>query len=237
MAEQVTVIIDGREISALVGSTILEAALDANIHIPHLCHNDEINPYGACRLCMVEITDGSRTRLVASCIYQVDDGLKLETVTARVLNVRKLVVELMMASNPHHRVIKKLAAELGIEQTRFESERRGCILCAQCVRTCREVVGVSAIGFKGRGCTREVAAPFDAPPPDCIACGSCAYICPVEIIPMKEENGIRTIWKTDFPMQKCSKCGRDIAPVKQLEYFRKIVNLADEHFDNCIHCR
>jgi len=237
MTENITLTIDGREITASAGTTIMEAAKDANIYIPNLCSNEELAPYGACRLCMVEIAHGKRTRLVASCIYEASDGLIVKTDTERVVNVRKLAIELLLARNPHHPALRSIADRLGVEGTRFEVDFKGCILCGQCVRTCREVVGVSALGFKGRGRTRAVATPFNESPPDCIACGSCSYICPVDVIPMEEKNGIRTIWKTEFPLQKCTACGRYFAPVKQLEHFRTIANLPENHFEKCIHCR
>ncbi|MFH0813570.1 MAG: 2Fe-2S iron-sulfur cluster-binding protein [Pseudomonadota bacterium] len=237
MAEMLTLNIDGREVKAPPQTTILEAAKDANIYIPNLCNNEELTPYGACRLCLVEITHGKRSRLVASCIYEVVDGLKVKTTTERVLNVRKLVIELLLSRNPFHPTLRKIADELEVKEPRFEVDFKGCILCGQCVRTCREVVGVAAIGFRGRGTTRKVATPFDESPPDCIACGSCAYICPVNVIPLQEKEGLRTIWKTDFPLQQCKVCGRYFAPVKQLEYFRKIASLPDDHFDKCTHCR
>jgi NADH dehydrogenase/NADH:ubiquinone oxidoreductase subunit G len=186
---------------------------------------------------MVEITHGKRTRLVASCIYEAADGLEVKTQTERVLNVRKLVIELLLSRNPSHPVLRRIADGLGIQETRFDVEVKGCILCGQCIRTCREVVGVSAIGFEGRGVTRKVSTPFNESPPDCIACGSCAYACPVDVIPMKEKDGVRTIWKTDFPLQACTQCGRYFAPKKQLDHFCETVGLPKEHFDKCIHCR
>jgi bidirectional [NiFe] hydrogenase diaphorase subunit len=237
MAEMGTLRIDGREIATSPGTTILEAARDANIYIPKLCSNEELVPYGACRLCMVEITHGKGTRLVASCIYEAAEGLEVKTNTERVLRVRRLVIELLLTRNPNHPALRKIADELGVAETRFEIDFRGCIMCGQCVRTCREVVKASAIGFKSRGPTRKIATPFDESPPDCIACGSCSYICPVQIIPMEDKNGVRTIWKTDFPLQKCAQCGRYFAPVKQLEYFRKLVNLPEDHFNKCKNCR
>lgn len=237
MSETINLTIDGREIQAEKGSTILNAARDANIIIPHLCHNDELKPYGACRLCMVEITHKKRTRLVAACIYEVSEGLEVKTDTERVNNVRRLAIELLLTRNPTSPKLLQIARDLGVEESRFETDIKGCILCGQCIRTCREVVGVSAIAYKNRGFTREVATPFDGAPPDCIACGSCAFICPVNVIPMKEENGVRRIWDTDFELQKCDKCGRYFAPVKQLEYFKKNFNLPDNQFDTCLHCR
>jgi len=237
MAEMVTLTIDGREVTASFGATILEAAQDANIYIPNLCNNEELAPYGSCRLCMVEIAHQGHNRLVASCIYEVVDGLQVKTNTERVMNVRKLVIELLLSRNSTHPTIRRIADELGVKATRFPIEEKGCILCGQCVRTCREVVGLSAIGFSGRGITRRIAAPFLDFPPDCIACGSCVYVCPVNFIPMREQNGVRTIIRFDFPMQQCKKCGKFFAPKKQLEYFSKITGLPLEHFETCVDCR
>ena len=237
MEELVTITINGRELNVPSGITILEAANEANIYIPQLCSNEELKPYGACRLCLVEITHRNRNRIVASCIYEVAEGLEVKTDTERVLNVRKLVIELLLARNPSRPTLLKIADDLGVKESRFEVESKGCILCGQCIRTCREVVGVSAIDYKGRGSSREVSTPFDESPPDCIACGSCSYICPVQVIPMEEKDGVRKIWNTEFPLQKCKKCGRYFAPVKQLDYFRKIADLPESHFDVCIDCR
>ncbi len=237
MSETITLTIDGRKVNAPKGATIMEAASAVNIQIPNLCSHEELKPYGACRICMVEITQGKRTRLVASCIYEAAQDLIVNTLTERVLNVRKLVIELLLSRNPTHPVLRRIADELDVAQTRFDIETKGCILCGQCIRTCREVVGVSAIGFEGRGVTRKVATPFNEFPPDCIACGSCAHVCPVDVIPMKEENGVRTIWKTDFPLQACAGCGRYFAPKKQLDHFTETLHLPKDHFDKCIHCR
>jgi bidirectional [NiFe] hydrogenase diaphorase subunit len=237
MSDMVTLTIDGRKVNAPKGATIMEAASSANIRIPNLCSHEELKPYGACRICMVEITHGKRTRLVASCIYEVAQDLLVKTQTERVLNVRKLVIELLLSRNPTHPVLRGIADELGVQNTRFTVEVKGCILCGQCIRTCSEVVGVSAIGFEGRGVTRRVATPFNQSPPDCIACGSCAYVCPVDVIPIKEKEGVRTIWKTEFPLQTCTSCGRHFAPKKQLDHFCETIGLPKEHFDKCIHCR
>ncbi|MFH2130616.1 MAG: 2Fe-2S iron-sulfur cluster-binding protein [bacterium] len=237
MSETITITINGREIPAEPGTTILRAAQSANIYIPTLCDNDELHPYGSCRLCMVEIAQKNRTRMVASCIYEVAPGLDIQTETPRVQNVRRLVIELLIGRNPYSSKLKEIAARMGISKSRFELEQKGCILCGQCVRVCREVVGVNAIGYKGRGYTREVTTPFEGPAIDCIACGSCSQICPVDVIPMKQKDGIRTIWDTEFPMQKCKSCGREIAPIKQLEYFQTKFKLPENQFDTCIHCR
>lgn len=236
MTEVITVTIDGRKIQAAPHTTILEAARGAHIDIPTLCYNESLTPYGACRLCMVEITEGKRTRLVASCIYEISEGLVVETDTPRVKNVRRLVMELLLARNPKHPALLAMASRVGVFSSRFPAEVKGCILCGQCVRACREVVGVSAIGFAGRGVHRKVTTPFGEAPPDCIACGSCAYVCPVDVIRMEQKDGVRRIWNTDFEMVRCEDTGRYIAPKKQLEYVSRITGLSVEHLA-ARHCR
>jgi NADH dehydrogenase/NADH:ubiquinone oxidoreductase subunit G len=237
MSDLVTLKIDEQQVTVPAGTTLLAAARELNIQIPNLCSNEELAPYGACRLCVVEITHGKRTRIVASCIYEAAEGLIVKTVTERVQNVRRLAIELLLARNPVHPKLLSIAERLGVKKTRFPVDVKGCILCGQCVRTCREVVGVAAIGFNNRGKNKAVGTPFKKAPPDCIACGSCAYICPVGVIPMEEKNGVRTIWGTDFPMEKCTKCGRYFAPAKQLAYFRKITKMSDDKLTICNNCR
>mgnify|MGYP003982417549 FL=1 len=187
MPKTVSLTINGQELEAPVGSTILNTARENNVHIPHLCDNDEIKPYGSCRMCVVEITHKNRTRLVTACIYEVADGLKVETETDKVHNVRQLVVELLLACIPTDPTLQKIAKDIGIVSSRFEPNMKGCILCGLCVRVCREVVGVAAIGYKGRGFSRTIATPFDQTPPDCIACGTCAWVCPTDYIKVDSE--------------------------------------------------
>ena len=200
MSEMITITIDGREVTAAAGTTILAAAQGASIYIPNLCSNEALAPYGSCRLCMVEVTDRGRTELVASCMHPVTAGMEVQVNTERVLQGRKLVIELLLTRNPNDPTLRKIADELGVTETRFEIEEKGCILCGKCVRTCRELVGNSAISFQGRGYGRKVGIPFDEASPDCIGCGACSYICPVHFIPREDKDGIRTIWKTDFQL-------------------------------------
>lgn len=182
MSETVSLTIDGQTIEVPKGATILDAALKVGIQIPILCHNDELRPYGSCRMCVVELINEKRTHLVASCIYEVADGLRVETASDKVRNVRQLVIELLLARNPTSPTLLKIARDNRIAYSRFQTDIQACILCGLCVRVCREVVGVSAIGFKGRGFSREVSTPFAGDPPDCIACGACAWVCPTDCI-------------------------------------------------------
>ena len=119
----VTLTIDGREVQVEAGKTVLEAADDNNIYIPTLCYHEAVAPYGACRLCVVEVVRRGRERLVASCLYPVEDGLVVKTESERVNNVRRLVTELLLARCPDSEVLQDLASRLGIDKSRFKKEK------------------------------------------------------------------------------------------------------------------
>jgi len=237
----VTLTIDERELQANEGATILDVARDNNIYIPALCSNEAVEPYGACRLCQVEISSNGRRRLVASCLYPVEEGLIVDTNPERIINNRRMIMELLLARCPNNKAIQDIARQLGVEKASFKLEDNQCILCALCVRACHEVVGVNAISLVNRGVNREVATPFYEPSDACIGCGSCAYICPVDAISFEDIGDTRNIkWPTssmEFKLKKCKTCGNYWAPQKQLDYIIKKSNLAPDAFDNCPDCR
>jgi bidirectional [NiFe] hydrogenase diaphorase subunit len=234
--------IDGREIEAEKDQTILQVARDNGIDIPTLCYNESIEPYGACRLCMVEISRNGRTRLVASCMYQVEEGLDVKTSSPRVLDNRRIILELLLARCSDNKVIKDLARKMGIAKLPFRKEyieKKDCIVCGLCVRVCEQIVGVSAISLINRGITKKPAAPFLESADDCIGCGSCYYICPTHAIKMEDKNGTRYIhnWNVEFKLRKCKVCGNYWAPEKQIDYIKKTWNLSDDIFDVCPSCK
>jgi bidirectional [NiFe] hydrogenase diaphorase subunit len=239
----VTLTIDGREVQAEEEKTILEAARDNNIFIPALCYHEGVDPYGACRLCMVEVTRRGRERLVASCLYSVEDGLVVKTDSPRIANVRRMVMEFLLARCPDSEELQDLAGKLGIDGTRFtpEEDNHNCILCALCTRACQEVVGVSAISLVSRGVNRQMATPFYDFSEVCIACGSCAYVCPTNAISIEDVGDTRTITMPHttmkFKLKKCQTCGRYWAPERQLDYIIKQADLPADAFDNCPDCR
>ena len=184
----VTITIDGRSTEIDEGKTVLQAARGLGLEIPTLCHYEAISPYGACRVCLVEVNDGRGWRLTASCSYPVQDGLEVKTSTKRVLEARKVIVELILARCPDAPKVQALAKELGITDTQFETENEDCILCGLCARTCEELMGVSAINFVGRGPTRQVTTPFGEISDTCISCGACAFVCPTGARAVQLEN-------------------------------------------------
>ena len=181
--------INGKPIEVEEGTTILEAAKKLDISIPTLCYHPLIEPYAACRVCMVEVKfkDGT-TDLVTSCNRRVENGMEVFTDSERAVKARKMNVELLMARAPAAEPVKKLAKELGIEKTRFEIKdpTEKCILCGLCVRTCEQIVGANAISFVERGAERKVSTPFGEPSEDCIGCAACAYFCPTDAIAVED---------------------------------------------------
>ena len=170
--------LNGLAVSVEAGMTLLEAARFYGFPIPTLCHMDGLSPYGACRLCIVEIGEPPRSKLVSSCTYPVEEGLVVRTASARVLRARKMVLELLLASCPQSKVIQDLASEHDIRQQRFRQEHEDCILCGLCVRMCEEQMMAKAIGFRHRGEKRGIGTPFDVHSEECRLCGGCMYVCP-----------------------------------------------------------
>jgi coenzyme F420 hydrogenase subunit beta len=175
----ITLKINGIDVSVDRGTTLLEAAQFLGLPIPTLCHMEALSPYGACRLCVVEVGDAPNSRLVTSCTYPAEEGLKVRTASARVVRARKMIVEMLLASCPQSKTIQDIAAALDVRQQRFRQENEDCILCGRCVRMCAEQMAAGAIGFTGRGQERSVGTPFDSTSEVCRLCGGCMYVCPV----------------------------------------------------------
>ena len=170
--------LNGLKVSVEAGTTLLEAAKFYGFPIPTLCHMEGLSPYGACRLCVVEIGKEPNSRLVSSCSYPAEEGLNVSTTSSRVLKARKMILELLLASCPQSKVIQDLAAAHEVRQQRFRQEHEDCILCGLCVRMCEEQMMAKAIGFSGRGEKRSLGTPFDIKSEECRLCGGCIYVCP-----------------------------------------------------------
>jgi len=186
-----TLQMNGQTVKAEPGMTVLDAARTAGIPIPTLCHREGLEPYGACRLCTVEITDGGRTTLQASCCYPAKEGLVVRTGAPAVVEGRKLLFQLLLARCAEVPAVRKLAAEWGVRDTPFAPRKEDCVLCGLCVRACAQLMGAEAIAFSGRGTSRKVGAPFEFPSEVCLACGACSYVCPTDRIQMEAQTVAR----------------------------------------------
>ncbi len=232
--------IDGKEVEAKEGQTVLQVAQEAGIYIPTLCYHHEVKPYTACRLCMVEVTKGKRTRFVTACDYPVAEGMVVKADTERVQRCRKMIIELLLAQCPNLPQLHELAQKYGVEKVRFSEGEDNCILCGLCVRTCSEVVGLNAIGFEGRGFNRRVCTPFDEPSDPCILCGACAYVCPVDVIPLEDTvDGYRIMerWHKKSALIACSKCGKYFMTEDEFRFLKEKTGLPEESLRVCMDCR
>ena len=192
MCPVVNLTIDGQRVEVREGATILQAALSANIYIPTLCYHPLLKPFGACRLCLVEINSGGRSRLVTSCTYPAEEGLEVETHSPAVLEGRRMVIELLLARAPKARIVQRLAQEYGVGGTRFKVKDEGelCILCGLCARICDEIVGAGAINFVKRGVNREIVFHPEISPEICVGCGNCTAVCPTGCLELEGQYGI-----------------------------------------------
>jgi len=230
--------INGVPVEAEKGESVIDVARRYGFEIPSLCHHPAVEPYGACRLCLVEISKGGRKKMTTCCNYEVQDGIEVVTDNEDIRRNRATVIELLLAEAPKAKAIVKLAEEYGIHKSRYEKEgdpvaqmHDGCILCGLCVRVCTEVVEVSALNFTGRGDKRNVGTPYMETPQNCIACGACAYVCPTDCIGFEEENGVRRLkkWNRELPLAK-GEDGRPFAPQFQLWYFTQKAGLDKDFY-------
>lgn len=171
--------IDGIKTSVPEGTTVLEAAREMGIIIPALCYHPGLTPYGACRVCIVEVVKGSQSLLEASCTLPVAQGQTIITSSAKVSQARKVIIELLLAACPNSKTLQDLAASMGVNRVRFKIKDKNCILCGLCVRYCKEQMQSGGIGFVGRGTLRRVATAFGETPEECRNCNGCEWICPV----------------------------------------------------------
>jgi NADH dehydrogenase/NADH:ubiquinone oxidoreductase subunit G len=233
--------INGTEIEVERDRWALDVAREMGIAIPTLCHHPALKPYGACRLCVVEVTKGKWTWLTTSCDLPVREGLSIKTDTAAVEESRKMALELLWARAPQAEPIANLARELGLEAPRFSvrDDLGKCILCGLCVRVCDELVGVSALNFSKRGAQRRVGTPFEKDSGSCIGCNACVAVCPTGHIRTVDKGKVRTLetWKTTLEMIACEECGQAYMPAKEFEYIQARLDKAAPTERICPRCQ
>ena len=180
---ELALVINGRNVTAEEGMTVLEAARVVGVDIPTLCHHDEVAPFGACRLCTVEIAKGGRSRLVASCCYPAEEGLDVQTESESVVRGRKLILEMLLARSPGVKALEDYGRRYGADPAKFSLDPSFCVLCGLCVNYCAEVKGKYAMGFTGRGVERQVMFLPEVASAECPNCGECFSLCPTGVWP------------------------------------------------------
>jgi len=175
----IAITLNGVEVQVEEHWSVLEATKFYGLAIPTLCYHEGLSPFGGCRLCLVEIGEAPRTKLISSCTYRVEPGLIVRSDTRRVVEARRIMIELMLSTAPNSKVLQDLASKYGVTRQRFKPRNDECILCGLCVRMCAEQMDGRAIGFQNRGHKKKVSTPFDIRSDECRLCGGCMYICPV----------------------------------------------------------
>lgn len=160
------------------GTKLLECCREMGLQIPTLCSHKALSPYGACRLCLVEVEQNGKSTLQASCTFPALPGIKVKTDTPRVQKTRKIMAELLLARAPEAEAVKKIAADFGVTEPRISKKYDDCIYCGLCVRMCEERMGRYAIGLSGRGPNKKVEPPFSKDNPLCWICQACEFVCP-----------------------------------------------------------
>jgi len=221
----ITITIDGKPCTCERGEYLVDIAKRNDIFIPTLCSMKPVLlERGCCRVCVVELVEGSRSKVVVSCIYPVERECEVFTQSEKVVRERGMVLALLGLLAPDAKLIAQLSkAYQAPELSRLEPNAEGgtCILCGRCIDACSKL-GTSAIAAMNRGVSKEINTAYGKPAPACIGCASCSNVCPTESIPVKETDTTRTIWNQDFELARCEVCGEVLGTVASLEHAAKL---------------
>jgi len=211
--------------------TLLECIESVGIKIPTLCYHKALTPYGACRLCLVEVKqEGRGSSIQASCSFLATNGLSVITDSDRVKRARKIVAELLLARCPDSENIKRISSDLGVEEPRIKKKYDDCVYCGLCERICRERMGRIAVGFSGRGPGKKIEPPFGKHNEMCWTCGACDFICPVG----KKVSELTSI-NDPLPIPNPYNYGLDQKPAVHILYPQAVPNTPAIDKDKCIH--
>jgi bidirectional [NiFe] hydrogenase diaphorase subunit len=180
---EIVLSIDGREVRAREGMTLLEAARSVGIAIPTLCHHDRLEPFGGCRICIVEgQLGGGEPRLLCSCVHPGGPELVVRTRSEKIDRCRRVLLELLLAHAPHAPQLEALAREYGASADRFEKDASFCVHCGLCVRYCAEIKKENAVGFVDRGIKKEISFVPEIASKVCHGCKECFPLCPTSYL-------------------------------------------------------
>jgi formate dehydrogenase major subunit/NADH-quinone oxidoreductase subunit G len=226
----VTLTIDDKQVQVAKDATIYEAAKAAGINIPILCHDKKLKPFGACRMCLVEV-EQMKGRLIPACTTPVTEGMIVRSSTPPVEKARKLVLELLLLNHPldcpvcdkggdcelqnlayDHKVNanrlndEKFHHEIDYNNPLIERDQNRCVLCGKCVRICDEIVSRGALTFISRGIETKIGTEFDGPL-SCEFCGSCISVCPVGALLARPFKFKSRFWALQKKTSVCGYCG------------------------------
>jgi heterodisulfide reductase subunit A len=226
----VALTINGQRVEVEEGTKLLRAIEKAGVKVPTLCDHKALSPYGACRLCVVEVgTEGRSSEFQASCSYPVREGLVVSTDTERVRRARRITAELLLARCPESETIQRIAADLGVGEPRIEKKYDDCVYCGLCVRMCAERMKRSAVGFSGRGPRKKLEPPFGKHNEMCWTCGACNQICPVG-----KKVTTLTTERTPVPIPNSYNLGLDHRAAAYILFPQAVPNKATIDADHCL---
>lgn len=228
--QKITVTVDGKKVEVPAGATIYEAATAAGSRVPTLCHDNKLHPYGACRICLVEV-EGTPRKFTPSCTTPATDNMVVRTSSPALIEARKMVLELLLIKHPldcpvcdkaGECQLQDLVHEYGLGPSRFDAEKgylppdyesaiierniSRCVLCGKCVRICDEQNGVGEWAFTRRGTKARISTDFDRPL-DCEFCGECVEICPVGALTTRQFKYKARSWNLEATTSVCNYCG------------------------------
>lgn len=189
----IEIIINDQKVQVEEGCTILDAANKIGVDIPSLCHHPKVEPYGACRLCTVEIHDGQKMRMVTACNYSIRGPVQVNTNSEKTVNMRKILIQMMMSRWPNVSYIKEIAKKYQVPEPDYthplvDYNEHACVLCGLCIRMCKLEGKIGDVmGFSGRGASRAVKIPYEQRPDECQECQKCAAVCPTWAINITTE--------------------------------------------------
>lgn len=229
--------INGKECTCEKGEYLLTIARRNGFEIPTLCHHGALEEgQGSCRLCIVEVTERGKKKIVVSCVYPVTGEIDVETDSEKVRRERGMILRLLAKRAPESAEIRALCEKYGAPEiqrfVQIDSEK--CVMCGLCAKICH-AMSVGAISTVNRGIEKQVSTPYNEPSPTCIGCGACAHVCPTGAISIEEDNELRTIWGKTFRLVHCKHCGAVIGTEEQIQEAAKRSD--GEPQDLCDDCR
>ena len=238
-----TLTIDGVEVIARAGTSLLVTARHAGRRIPGFCHHEGVPAIASCRLCIVEVRRRGHDSmaLTTSCDYPASVGLEVVTDSPRIRRYRAMNLQLLLSRAPEAPALREVAEALGVTEPLFppttDAPLQDCILCELCVRVC-SALGYNALSTIGRGDHKRIGPPFgQTAAMACVGCGSCHAVCPTQCISMKDTPTTRTIWGRALELLACRRCGIPFMTTAQRAVTAARGDLGGEYYDCCDACK